>query len=237
MIKSVQNVFHLSEAEKVLLLTARPGEGLLLMENEHSEINITASKKEHEIITTNADELLVQKKEIIVKPRKTENKIREGQKAYLKKELSKAELAFLVASGFKEVLQAGLLGKKETYLVIEDKHESPGHIICIKEITDYLKQFTQEVRTYRTAMPDIVFNANGTEYAIEVETGEVLKSKKRMQQKIDFIKKKFGKNWLFFVINRNLEEKYSKLGITTNKRSIKFKIRQIFKNSRKPKKA
>ena len=85
MIKSVQNVFHLSEAEKVLLLTARPGEGLLLMENEHSEINITASKKEHEIITTNADELLVQKEEIIVKPRKTENKIREGQKAYLKK--------------------------------------------------------------------------------------------------------------------------------------------------------
>jgi hypothetical protein len=231
MIKSVQNVFHLSEAEKVLLLTARPGEGLLLMENEHSEINITASKKEHEIITTNADELLVQKKEIIVKPRKTENKIREGQKAYLKKELNKAELAFLVASGFKEAKERGISKKKEAYLVIDDKNESPNHIICIKEITDYLKQFTQDIQTYRTVRPDIVFNANGEKYAIEVETGK-MNNLKRLKEKVKNLKKYYGDNWFFFVINMNILSYYLKFGKVLNKRTFKFKIDKLFRNSK-----
>ena len=48
-----------------------------------------------------------------------------------------------------------------------------SHIICIKEITDYLKQFTQDIQTYRTVKPDIVFNAKGEKYAIEVETGKI----------------------------------------------------------------
>ena len=228
MIKSVQNVFHLSEAEKVLLLIARPGEGLLLMENEHSEINITASKKEHEIITTNADELLVQKKEIIVKPRKTENKIRQGQKAYLKKELNPAELKFLTTSGFKEVKEKSISGKDETYLVIEDKNESPNHIICIKEITDYLKQFTQDIQTYRTVKPDIVFNVNGEKYAIEVETGKI-NNLKQLKEKVGNLEKYYGDNWFFFIINRNLFNYYSKFGKVMNKRTLKTKINKIFR--------
>jgi len=234
MIRSVQNVFHLSEAEKVLLLTARPGEGLLLMENDHSEINIIASKKEHEIITTNPDELLDQKRETIPESKyKVKSKIKLDQRAYLKKGLDEGDLIFLTSSGFKEFRQTNLSGKKQTYLVIADKSESPNHIICVKEITDYLKQFTQEIRTYRTVKPDIVFNANETEYAIEVETGEVIKHQKKMQEKVELLKKKFGKNWFFFVTNRNLEKKYSKLGETTNKRNIKLKIDKIFKNSKK----
>jgi hypothetical protein len=232
MIKSVQSVFHLSEAEKVLLLTARPGEGLLLMENEHSEINITASKKEHEIITTNADELLVLKKEIIVKPRKTDNKIRDGQKAYLKKELDPAELKFLTTSGFKEVKERGISKKNETYLVIEDKNESPTHIICIKEITDYLKQFTQDIQIYRTVKPDIVFDANGKKYAIEVETGK-WKDAKRLKEKVANLNKYYGDNWFFFVTNRNLSRYYEKFGKTGSKRNIKLKIDKIFKSSEK----
>ena len=232
MIKSVQNVFHLSEAEKVLLLTARPGEGLLLMENEHSEINITASKKEHEIITTNADELLVQKKEIIIKPKKTENKIRQGQKAYLKKELNPAELKFLTTSGFKEVKEKSISGKNEIYLVIEDKNESPSHIICIKEITDYLKQFTQDIQTYRTVKPDIVFNANGEKYAIEVETGK-MNNLKRLKEKVITLKKYYGDNWFFFVTNRNLQGTIQNLEKLITKETLKLKINKIFKNSKK----
>jgi len=232
MIKSVQSVFHLSEAEKVLLLTARAGEGLLLMENEHSEINITASKKEHEIITTNADELLVQKKGLIAKPKKSENKIREGQKAYLKRELNQTELKFLTTSGFKEVKERGISKKNETYLVIEDKNESPTHIICIKEITDYLRQFTQDIQTYRTVKPDIVFSANGEKYAIEVETGR-WKDVKKLKEKVANLKKYYEDNWFFFVTNRNLSRYYEKFGKTCSKRNIKLKIDKIFRSSEK----
>ena len=50
--------FNLSESEKEKLLTANVGEGILLMENEHTEIRSIASKEEHLLITTNPNELL-----------------------------------------------------------------------------------------------------------------------------------------------------------------------------------
>jgi len=56
-IDSVIDVFHLSFAEREHLLTANVGEGLLLMENDHQEFKIIASPQEHELITTNPDEL------------------------------------------------------------------------------------------------------------------------------------------------------------------------------------
>jgi len=233
MIRSVQNVFHLSEAEKVLLLTARPGEGLLLMENEHSEISIMASEKEHEIITTNADEILKQGQKTPKKVIKMDNAIKEDQRAYLKSELNEADLRYLETSGFKEVRQTGISGKKQAYMVIDDKHESPSHIICIKEIIDYLKQFTQEIRTYRTVKPDIVFDVNGKEFAIEVETGSVIKDKKKFQNKLNLLNKKFGDNWYFFVTNRDISKYYSKYGKLMDKRTIKTKIDKIIKNSEK----
>jgi len=232
MIRSVQNVFHLSEAEKILLLTARPGEGLLLMENEHSEINIKASEKEHKIITTNADELLVQDKTPIIKQKKIPSKIKSGQKAYLKRELGEAELKFLETSGFKEVKEKSISGKNEVYLVIEDKNESPNHIICIKEIVDYLKQFTQNIQTYRSVKPDVVFNAHGEEFAIEVETGKI-NNKNQLKKKVANLKKYYGSNWCFFITNRDLSKYYSKYGKVINKRTIKTKIDKIFKNSKK----
>jgi F0F1-type ATP synthase membrane subunit b/b' len=160
-----------------------------------------------------------------------ENKIKEGQKAYLENELDEAELKFLTTSGFEEVEQTDLDGKKNLYLVFHDKFESPRHIICVKEIVDYLKQFTKDIQTYRTVMPDIVFIANEKEYAIEVETGKIIKDKKKMQNKISLLKERYGKNWFFFVTNRNLEKEYSKLGETSTKRNVKSKIDKIFRNS------
>ena len=162
-----------------------------------------------------------------------ESKIRANQKAYSEDNLDKAASSFLTTAGFIEVQETDLNGKKKTYLVFKDKFESPRHIICTQEIVEYLRQFTKEIKTYRTVMPDIVFEANGEEHAIEVETGEIIKDRKKMQNKIDLLKKRYGKNWFFFVTNRNLEKKYAELGETSTKRNIYSKIDKIFRDSGK----
>jgi hypothetical protein len=189
-------------------------------------------KKERELIKSEEIELPENQYKTTPEMYK-ESKIREGQKAYLENELGEGEIKFLTTSGFVEVEQTDLDGKKNFYLVFQDKFESPVHIICIKEIVDYLKQFTQDIQTYRTIMPDIVFEANAKKYAIEVETGEIIRDKKKMQNKISLLKRRYGNNWFFFVTNRNLEKEYSKLGETSTKRNIKSKIDKIFKNSGK----
>jgi hypothetical protein len=160
-----------------------------------------------------------------------ESMIREGQRAYPRKDMSFANWTFLTTEGFIDVIERGLDGERKRYLVFKDKYESPRHMICIQEIIDYLKEFTHRVETYRAVMPDIVFYANGVRFAIEVETGKNIRDKRKMMTKLLSLKKRFGKNWFFFVTNRNLHKAYSKLGKTTTKRGVKFRIRQIFKNS------
>lgn len=210
----------------------RPDLTVFLQVDPKVSYELIASKKEHEIITTNADELLKINKDIPKQIKKKDTNLDLDQKAYIKKELDKSQIICLETNGFKEVHQVGISGKKEVYLVIDDKKESPGHIICIKEIMDYLKSFTQDVSTFRSVKPDIVFKANEKEYAIEVETGKI-NNLKQLKEKVENLKKYYGENWFFFVVDRNLRKYYEKFGTTYSKRNIKLKIDKIFKNSKK----
>ncbi len=72
-IKQIQETFSLSNAERFVLLTASVGEGILLMDDEHSEIRIVASEEEHKQITTNPDEILEQRKNNQVQTKSSKN--------------------------------------------------------------------------------------------------------------------------------------------------------------------
>ena len=60
-IDSVGKVFNLSEGEKRRLLAAGVGEGIFFAGRNHVWIQVKASKEEHEVITTNPEELLKKK--------------------------------------------------------------------------------------------------------------------------------------------------------------------------------
>jgi len=60
-IDNVCNTFHLSNHERTSLLTAGVGEGILIIDDDHSELKVIASDEEHKLITTNADEILKNK--------------------------------------------------------------------------------------------------------------------------------------------------------------------------------
>src|SRR3990167_8700951 len=72
-IKDIDEVFNLSKVEKHALLTASVGEGLLLIDDEHSEIKVVASEEEHKLITKNADELLKNSKSVKLKDKKSKS--------------------------------------------------------------------------------------------------------------------------------------------------------------------
>lgn len=56
-IDKVAEIFYLSQGERQLLLAANIGEGILFAGAHHAPIRIVASPKEHELITTNPQEL------------------------------------------------------------------------------------------------------------------------------------------------------------------------------------
>ena len=100
-------------------------------------------------------------------------------------------------------------------------------MIWVYEISNYLKKFTNEIKTPRTSKADIIFKIKGRKYGIEVETGKVPQT--RLKTKVENLKKDLGKNWFFFVTNLHLKKRYQRFGDTFDNRGIKKKISSLFK--------
>ncbi|MDD5193779.1 MAG: DUF87 domain-containing protein [Candidatus Nanoarchaeia archaeon] len=238
-IDSIQKTFHLSDNERIFLLTALIGEGILIIEDDHSKIKIVASKKEHEIITTNPDELLSKnnpqdKNEVQTpKPKKKSKPIKlildEDQGLYkIDKDLSENDIEYLKSKGYVEYEGKSIASDNtEKFLIKIRNNESPQHCFTCYDIYYYIKRFTEKAWIYQTVNPDVIFEINGNKYAIEVETGSIYKNKKRFDAKLNLLKDKFKENWFFYVTDKNLAPIYGKFGPTYEQRTIVGKIKKV----------
>jgi conjugal transfer ATP-binding protein TraC len=241
-IRDIQKTFHLSESERIFLLTALIGEGIVIMEDDHSKLKIVASKKEHDLITTNADEIISNnrshKEEVQKANQPKQEKINimiDDDKGFFKiKGLSQNDIEYLISKGYKEFEGKKIDSEKdEKFLIRPRSNESLPHCFLCFDIYNYIKKSTDKVKLYATVKPDVVFQVNNKNYAIEVETGSVYRDKKKFEEKINILKKNYGKNWFFAVTDKNLSHQYSRFGEVSDKRYLVGKLDKILKNSPK----
>ncbi len=223
-IDQVEKTFRLSQKEKEKLLTASSGEGIIIISNEHSEIKVIASKAEHEIITTNADERL--KKEI----ENANDIVTEFEKVSLdftkgwfkKSALSKEEIDELLKKGYTISFLVGIFGgQREGFLLKPRFNETPEHFFLVKMIENYIRNYTDKVELFETREPDIVFEINGKKVAIEVETGiKLRKTNPVLDKKVANLNKKYKEDWFFVVVDWKDKEKYQKYGKTYVRKEV-----------------
>ncbi len=229
-IENLVKTFNLSESEKEKLLTANVGEGILLMENEHTEIRSIASKEEHHLITTNPDELLrIDDAKEEEQTQKVVIKVDEDKGFYAKRNLSEDEIKFLLGKGY--VLSSHVPlggGRQEYYLLKPIIKESNGHFFLVRSIQEYILQFTKNVKTYDTNNPDVVFLSGKKRIAIEIETGVLLKDRPRLDEKIKGLNKNYD-DWFFVVTHSDLAYSYCKMGKTFTRKNVCRQIRSYFK--------
>lgn len=229
-INKICETFHLSPSEREHLLTANIGEGLLIMEDEHSKIKVVASPEEHKIITTNPDEILSQKK--LVQPESDLN-VDLTKRFYRARELNEKERDFLIKQGYKEIIQQSLSSNKKEMFLLKPRHnESLSHMFFVYNIAEYLEKKSIKVELFTTKMPDLVFEINGKKFAIEVETGTVAQNSNKVKEKVDLIRTQTYDDWFFVVTNRNLVKKYRNFGETIDPRYVKGKLDKLVKNAR-----
>jgi hypothetical protein len=204
-IDSVVKTFQLSTKEKEYLLTATQGKGIIILDNEHQELEVIASPKEHEIITTNPDEILKQQQSTTEDKTEINIKIDTEQKIYHTQDLNLEEQNYLINHGYNIGCFVPIRKiKPEEYLVQKNAIESIEHTFIVENIKQEIEKYTKDIHTSITQEPDITFkNKKGENIAIEVETGlSYKKNKTELLNKMHEARLKY-KNRLFIVLTNN----------------------------------
>ena len=133
-IEQIEKTFKLSQQEKDRLLTAKTGEGIIIISNEHSEIKIIASPEEHQVITTNADERLKKERKkankVITDFKKPTLDFKKGW--FKKKDLEKEQIDDLLKRGYRSSFHIGLEGgQRQEFLLKPRSNESCEHFFVI----------------------------------------------------------------------------------------------------------
>ena len=233
-IENICKTFNLSQSEKQHLLTAAVGEGLLIMEDDHSKIKVIASPEEHKLITTNPDELNQDKekpKSTIVKKGKTITINVDSSLGFFKyNNVSKDEREHLLKVGYKISENKSILtNKKEKYLLRPRSNEGIPHFFLVQDIKRFLEKNKIPVQIYQTVKPDLVFEINKKKYAIEVESGsKIEKDKKMIIEKVKNLNENYD-NWFFVVINKNYTAKYKEFGEAFDSRGFSKYLKKIIR--------
>jgi len=237
-IEQIQETFHLSPTERNHLLSASVGEGILLMEDEHTELKVIASEEEYNIITTKPDELIKQeptKTAIKTEQKKVIIRVDPEKGFYRKKDLTQGEIDFLTRKEYVISNHYPIGGtRQEEYLIKNCTREGEDHFFLVREVEEYLRRFTGEVKVFETAKPDIVFKTpKGKEFAIEVETGSELDRRKdRLQKKVDTLKKNYGNRWFFLLTDSSYSYAYRDFGKVQTRKDLGKRLRNYFKNKK-----
>jgi conjugal transfer ATP-binding protein TraC len=236
-IDSVVKTFQLSSNERNKLLTSLVGEGVLITENDHTELKVIASEEEHEVITTNPDEILNGgKKEEVGIEKDVKINVDEDERFFRKKDISEDELIYLVNNGYTLSSHVNLLGgRQEDFLLKPNENESEAHFFLIKAIEEHLQRYTKSVKLFNTTKPDIVFkDKEGEIWAIEIETGSK-KDKKMLEDKVKTLNKNLGERWFFVVTDKKVKKKYEKYGETLTRFDVSERLASLFNQPKNPK--
>ncbi len=223
--RNVAKTFNLSQAERDFLVSAQLGNGILILENEHQELEVIASPEEHKLITTNPDEMM----RISEKKKPKESKIKkESEKANLDltklvipaKGLSVLQVNVLNNHGYILKKGYGLRSGPHSFYVKPRSNESPEHALLIGLIAEEIEKYTDKVWLYETKKPDIIFeNKVRQKIALEIETGKGFSShKKRLIEKFSQCKKTYRERIYIILTNRSIRDRYKRFDIPLLKR-------------------
>jgi conjugal transfer ATP-binding protein TraC len=239
-IDDIVSKFKLNQREKDILLTASVGEGILIVDSEHTHIKVIASKEDDKIITTKPKNFVETKlipkpiPQPTIKQEVKEDTSIDVEIGLFKEEiLSESQIETLKKHGYVRLRQPQFTRGRGIYWWIKpkvsEKQESLKHLFVTKIAEQYIRKFTDKIKLYQTADADIVFETkDGKKIAIEVETGQVLRKPDQFQNKLRLLKERYGNNYIFLVTDYHLKKKYAEYGKTIVRSEIREIVKKFF---------
>jgi conjugal transfer ATP-binding protein TraC len=213
-IDSVIKTFHLSQMEKEYLLTANQGKGILIMDNDHQELEVVASPEEHKIITTNPNDKALATSTKTEELENVDISLDINQVVFPAIELDMDQQNYLLNNGYESKRFVPIHSiKQQEFFIKKNAIESLEHTFLVDQIKQEMLKLTNDVKVGITREPDLVVTMKGCKpVAIEVETGSNYKkkTKKDFLKKFDEIFLKYDRKVIVFLTDSNYKRQYEK---------------------------
>ncbi len=152
---------------------------------------------------------------------------------FRREDLSDKEVAALLDSGYSRVNEfCPYELRVVTVLVKPHLNHSTTHTFLVSSVQRILETFpgVRSVQEHITKDADLTWMYDKKVYALEIETGTLLKKKEQLQQKIAHLKRKYPGRWIFVVSHRDLVPEYRKYGSTVTRKDVRKGLERLLKS-------
>jgi len=235
--------FKLKEIKKKYLLERYPELNFkieeiknLILKLEHKEhlnnfyYQKRIVKKEIIDLELERDKLKITEKQKIALLKKNLNL--EENKIFAKYDLDSKEVKILLEEGYKQVNEYCVSQKCVIVVLIRPTlNHSVAHTFLVWSTRKLLEKYgtIENIIEHETKDADLTFQIDSKTFAIEIETGTLLRKKKQLLEKIKFLNKKYKNKWMIVVSKRNLVKKYRRFGLCTQRNGVSEKLEKMAK--------
>jgi len=213
---------RIEEAKKVLIKIKHRDE---LREIVNEKILVKREVEELELRVEELRRSDVQKKNSL----KYELEMDEN-KVFDKANLSEEEVEILLEKGYRQVneycvFQKGII----TVLIRPTLNHSIAHTFLVWSTRQLLESYFEidKIVEHETREADLTFRVRGKFFAIEIETGTLLRKKDQLGKKIKDLNGRYKNRWLIVVSRRELVKKYSSFGVCTQRKWVSEKLEKM----------
>jgi hemerythrin len=149
--------------------------------------------------------------------------------AFFKNGLFQEEIDILHQNGYEDTNEYDVIKKKVVPVLVKKiMNHTPTHTFLVWSVKRYLTVLpnVELIQQHDTRYPDITFMIGDYDYAIEIETGTLLRKKKMTAAKVDFLNRNYPGRWMFIVSNKNLLSQYRKLGTATPRSEVTKRLEE-----------
>lgn len=150
--------------------------------------------------------------------------------AFFRDSLNYEEKKILRAHGYEEANEYDILRKKILPVFVKKiMNHTHQHTFLVWSVERFLEMVdgVQYLQHHDTRWPDITFTYDDVDYALEIETGPLLRKKTQARKKVHYLNKHYPGRWMFIVSNKNLLPAYRKLGPATQRSRVVNVIKEM----------
>lgn len=140
---------------------------------------------------------------------------------FLKDELADEQIALLQGKGFVQANEyCAFAHRLVTAFVRPAVQQGVTHTFLVWSVQQAIEALfdVEDLRVHETRDADLTFTVDKKTYAIEIETGSLLRKRRQLEEKVAALKKKYGDRWLFIVSNKRLVPKYRRFGVVATRK-------------------